>query len=78
MLFDGRVKHTHKGTSFAKQFVILCHYTCTKKTCNERQRRSQSTALTNDSAHLKSRKALLTQRETAKTSQQTLPMSITD
>ena len=88
MLFDGRhayVNHTHKGTSFAKQFVILCHYMCTKKTRNEqmfrsRQRHSQSTALANDSARLKSIKALLTQRETAKIShsQQTVPMSITD
>jgi len=29
MLFDGRlvetIKHTHKGTSFAKQFEILFH-----------------------------------------------------
>ena len=45
MLFDGRldetVKHTHKGTSFTKQFVILCHYMCTKKTRNERMFRSR-------------------------------------
>jgi len=63
MLLDGRldetVKHTHEGTSFTKQFVILCHYMCTKKMRNERmfrsrQRRSQSTALANDSARLKS------------------------
>ena len=43
-----------------------------------RQRHSQSTALANDSARLKSTKTLLTQRETAKTLQQTVPMSITD
>ena len=88
MLFDGlldeTVNHTHKGTSFAKQFVILivilCHYMCTRneRMFRSRQWRSQSTALANDSARLESTKALLTQRETAKTSQQTVPMSITD
>ena len=87
MLFDGRldetVKHTHKSTSSTKKFVILCHSMCTKKTHNERmfrsrQRHSQSTALAKDSARLKSTKALLTQREKAKTSQQTVPKSITD
>jgi len=80
MLFDGRLDETVNRKTICN-FMSL--YMCTKKTRNERmfgsrQLRSQSTALANDSARLKSTKALLTQRETAKTFQQTVPMSITD